>query len=290
MCADEGKPRPGREPRWLYRYLRMPAEGQEPHEENLKRLLIHDEIHFSSPLNFNDPFDSTCLFRMKGSTPEDWERYLRMNGEEGTDDEIRSQARELARGAATGWGAARDRLHGVMLAGLEEVRVICLSERWDSMLMWAHYADGHRGLCLQFDRATLSDRWWCAKVRYRRDYPSLREFLDTSPGGPATAEFLLLNKATQWRYEREWRAIAFTFAGKTNPVALPDGALRGVLFGSLMSENDKSRLLRWIGQRQRTLPLQVLSARRHTEEYRLIRSKYVPIVRAEGDEVQSPAW
>ena len=29
--------------------------------------------------------------------------------------------------------------------------ILCFSNRWDSPVQWAHYADGHRGLCLGFD-------------------------------------------------------------------------------------------------------------------------------------------
>jgi Protein of unknown function (DUF2971) len=29
--------------------------------------------------------------------------------------------------------------------------LLCFSERWDSTLMWSHYAAGHRGVCFGFD-------------------------------------------------------------------------------------------------------------------------------------------
>src|SRR3954471_5525958 len=31
--------------------------------------------------------------------------------------------------------------------------VLSLSERWNSVLMWSHYADNHRGVCIEFDLA-----------------------------------------------------------------------------------------------------------------------------------------
>jgi hypothetical protein len=33
----------------------------------------------------------------------------------------------------------------------QSYRVYCLSEVCDSSLMWAHYADSHQGVCLEFD-------------------------------------------------------------------------------------------------------------------------------------------
>ena len=33
-------------------------------------------------------------------------------------------------------------------------RIYCLSARADSQLIWGHYADHHRGVCLEFDERT----------------------------------------------------------------------------------------------------------------------------------------
>ena len=39
---------------------------------------------------------------------------------------------------------------------VKEVRnnalISCFSKRWDSILMWSHYGDKHRGICIEFDR------------------------------------------------------------------------------------------------------------------------------------------
>jgi len=36
--------------------------------------------------------------------------------------------------------------------------VLCFSRRWNNILMWSHYADGHKGICLGFD-GPMSSRW-----------------------------------------------------------------------------------------------------------------------------------
>ena len=33
----------------------------------------------------------------------------------------------------------------------DAVRVVCLSEVYDSMLMWSHYAQNHTGFCIEYD-------------------------------------------------------------------------------------------------------------------------------------------
>ena len=33
----------------------------------------------------------------------------------------------------------------------DAVRVVCLSETYDSMLMWSHYARNHTGYCIEYE-------------------------------------------------------------------------------------------------------------------------------------------
>lgn len=274
---DESTLRPGTRvvPRWLYRYASVPAKGS-PREEGFRRLLVNNELYFSDPLKFNDPFDCTCLFGLKGSAAADWRAFFAGKYHDESPLQIDERiAGVLGKGGTTNWstsGYDRDRVNQVLRKGLEEVRIVCLSERWDSILMWAHYGNSHGGVCLQFDHQRLASRWMCDKVRYRSDYPTFREFLATGPVGEATGRFLLLNKASPWRYEREWRVVAFTFVSKTAPAALPEGALRGIHLGCLISSEDRDRILEWVKESGRR-DLSVYDVKRHSEEYRLVRTK-----------------
>lgn len=256
----------------------MPKPGSE-YEAGFSRLFSHDEVYFTDPLRFNDPFDCTCLFCLKGSTEDDWRKFWAMKYPGETAEAVDRRVREtLTPGGCIDWessGFDRKRLDVVMRMGLQEMRILCLSERWDSMLMWAHYGDSHRGLCLQFDHERVADKWACKAVAYRRHYPSFAEFLKTAPGGAATADFLLLNKATPWRYEHEWRILAYTGVSQTAPAVLPPRTLRGVLFGCMTSEEDKERVARWIGE-SGNRDVMLYDLERHPEEYRLMRTKREP--------------
>ena len=50
--------------------------------------------------------------------------------------------------------------------------ILCFSNRWDNPVQWAHYADGHRGLCLGFD---IPDEH-LTKVTYKNKRLSADEF------------------------------------------------------------------------------------------------------------------
>ena len=79
-------------------------------------------------------------------------------------------------------------------------RIYCLSARPDSQLMWGHYADHHRGVCLEFDVRT-TDFNSATEVDYNATYPNylLDDDADLSP---------FYTKSSDWAYEEEYRLVA----------------------------------------------------------------------------------
>ncbi len=87
--------------------------------------------------------------------------------------------------------------------------MLALSEVPDDILMWSHYADGHKGMVLEFDD---SHSWFngmhpanplftrSLKVQYGRERPAL--VLDKFD-----QVTIFLAKSDRWKYEREVRVI-----------------------------------------------------------------------------------
>src|ERR1700690_3587064 len=105
--------------------------------------------------------------------------------------------------------------------------------------MWSHYADGHRGLCLEFDTIYLpfNDPQKLKKVIYSNDRPVLNpvEFLikDRIEITP------LITKSKKWKYEKEWRLI--TRNGNT-AIEYNSRALTGIYFGCSMLDDQKRKI------------------------------------------------
>ncbi len=77
--------------------------------------------------------------------------------------------------------------------------ILCFSADWRDPVIWAHYGDRHRGLCLGFD--IPDDK--CRRVEYtskRLALPARPELVD--------ARALLFTKYMNWAYEREIRVCA----------------------------------------------------------------------------------
>jgi Protein of unknown function (DUF2971) len=75
--------------------------------------------------------------------------------------------------------------------------LICFSRLWDNPVLWGHYADKHRGICLGFDipEASLNKVIY---VNSRLPWPTVpdEEFMKQ----------LLFTKFNHWSYENEYRS------------------------------------------------------------------------------------
>jgi Protein of unknown function (DUF2971) len=74
--------------------------------------------------------------------------------------------------------------------------MLCFSKHWNNPLLWSHYADKHRGMCLGFeiDENTLKP------VTYVSDRPEL-----LMPPTEESINQLLFTKFEDWQYEEELR-------------------------------------------------------------------------------------
>lgn len=82
--------------------------------------------------------------------------------------------------------------------------VLCFSESWMSTLMWAHYADKHKGMCLGFE---IEDGPHLMKIEYEsKRLPSPIDFSKPLAGIDEAMLAKCLNvKHTGWKYEKEYR-------------------------------------------------------------------------------------
>lgn len=86
--------------------------------------------------------------------------------------------------------------------------LICLSSSWQNPLMWAHYADNYKGVCLGFD---ISESIEFTKVSYDNDErPTLEKIGLRSLSESKTEVFrtLMYSKFKAWEHEDEYRMFA----------------------------------------------------------------------------------
>jgi len=209
--------------------------------------LCHDTLHFAHPGTFNDPLDCQptlecdsdleqlrallALLVRRRVSAEVLEslRKARLRGEGATRHaDKRAQAEAAHQLADIAYHAtnpeysegkkkkAEERLLTQKIKG-ELVRhyergVCCFSTTYSSPVLWGHYGEQHRGLCVGYgtDRAPKPQlqRAVYGGSRIIRTSTLVRAFLqDDRNAKDELDRDVLLRKARGWSYEREWRLV-----------------------------------------------------------------------------------
>jgi hypothetical protein len=130
--------------------------------------------------------------------------------------------------------------------------VCCFSKSYSSLVLWSHYGDQHRGLCIGYgtDRApkpqlqkVVYGKWRGIKTSalvqaFIHDDGDTKNQLDRN---------ILLRKAREWGYEREWRLIG--------PQGLQESPLllKEVTFGLRCPTAIKHAIVKALSGRNRTV-------------------------------------
>jgi hypothetical protein len=95
----------------------------------------------------------------------------------------------------------------------QNLSICCFSETRDSMLMWTHYADQHRGCCIEFDVRRLfipEAVGFLLPVIYEDELFNITPYysaIATGGGNNWSAMLAACRKTKAWSYEREWRLV-----------------------------------------------------------------------------------
>lgn len=214
--------------------------------DHIETTLVRDEIYFSRPAAFNDPWDCRPVFaKALLRKPKIYTRHVdyfsdlcRRHGV--PEDEVDRRA-SLLRADDQLMSELVDDLTFAMQAAIEEkYRIFCLSARQENILMWGHYAQNHTGVCFSL-RAQSKAFCSALSVHYAREYPKI----DLTHEDEALFVLqTLCTKARDWSYEQEYRLIAKE--GETEGfLTVSDGfmkperdALEAVAVGCLMPDEN----------------------------------------------------
>lgn len=182
--------------------------------------------------------------------------------------------------------------------------VACLSEDFESILMWSHYADNHKGFVLNYnfkrrysietgipgvkatefaDKKMFPVRY--SDKRFDATYYVEFHFIDNyfrSIGIKLNQPFfdklfyykILLFKSTNWQYEKEWRIINQTNIDYNDKK--PDFSFINnikpteILLGSKIEKKNKDRLLKIAEEKK--IPVFQMKLEPYSKEYKLTKT------------------
>jgi len=200
--------------------------------------LINGTVWFSSPLEINDPYDCQppLIYGQKSSTFLMGKFYDEMKKREGMEDVLLGTSREEFlrewKNKPVEW---EQRIQGGIQNHInKEFALFCLTKRPDSIRMWSHYANKHKGVVLEFNFNEFlfkepifpnsEDFYW--KV----NYPKKGTFLDFLREGEEISTQLfgqLLTKSPEWKHEKEYRVLS----SRAGLHSINKKALTKIIFG-----------------------------------------------------------
>ena len=179
--------------------------------------LISNHIYFSSIEQFNDPYDSHLVV-MNEITINQFESYLDKLEVDPTIKEKYLSAFKKDPKSFT------QPFINLYKDWLKYIGICCFSKRKDNVLLWSHYADSHKGICLGFDYSLMKKRF---PQFDEVDYNSEPVNFNLSMHNESVSK-VALRKSVDWKYEEEIRF----FTERKKHENFPREALVEVNFGT----------------------------------------------------------
>ena len=194
--------------------------------------LVMRTIWLAKPSTFNDPFD--CGITLDRRKYKDSVLHAISAAIEGADS--KGADHEKLGALWPGDKEAFELLRKNVLELVQNMGVCSFSAVGDHMLMWSHYAQHHRGFCVEYDsREGTTLRNLAHEVRYQDEAPSLGAADFAAEKRVEAFDNMWLTKATCWSYEQEWRVL---MKEGNRSYAVPSDVL-SIIFGARMPQSER---------------------------------------------------
>lgn len=198
---------------------------------NFDKILENNELWFSNPDDFNDPFDCQIVVDSNNSQ-EEIEQFIIKNS---TTPVSKSEATRLAKIMISKPQEWDKIVNETVQKHINASGVCCFGGNADNILLWSHYTDSHKGVCLKFDILEDPDFFvFPMKVNYQPNYPTYNHVKDQSQ----LVDALIKTKSDVWTYEEEVRIVKL----KTGLHKFKKTALIELIFGCKSSDTEIQRI------------------------------------------------
>jgi hypothetical protein len=248
----------------LFKYVPLTWSNELTEEEKarfLKRCenIRDDEFWFAKPETLNDPYDCYPFFNYNYDLAtvkkifEEWnsdetELILKQFPNCKTKDDIYQLLERIMESEKTSSDTKKHPIWALQAMLIKLVRVkiantgiLCFTENPKDILMWAHYANNHRGICL--DITIPEDTHSLKKLRYTVEQPyfAIHEAMNERHGKLME---LFYTKSIHWQHEKEWRMVA-----REGNIAreIPGASIAHIIYGINTSEETKDKISEVIG-------------------------------------------
>lgn len=218
-------------PAKLYRYRSL------KNLDYIKNEICNGQIFLSLPCEMNDPFDSRSVLEagnpgFYAQTKDTyWKRFKPILDSEtfdsifGADDWLDKLLTHITAKYVNEAevDAMKEKVLKIMMDEIakfnsnindminEMSRFACFTEKNSNLPMWSHYANGHTGVCLEYDISSISNVYIINRlfpVKYVSKLPDGTSLLAQDEISRFSfMDYVLMHKLADWSYETEWRLI-----------------------------------------------------------------------------------
>jgi hypothetical protein len=180
-------------------------------KRRVREIVVDHTIYFSRRSQLNDPFDLAPAFTLDRSGGNEATKQRLLRDAEASYKRRRYSPEEIHTGLAILSARSLDDFEAESrsraLQRLEEhYWVFSLAGNRTHPMMWGHYADGHKGLCIHFSSQEPSLFSAAMKVEYHSTRPVVNIPL---PEESDLMRRVCLWKGEFWKYEDEYRLMRF---------------------------------------------------------------------------------
>jgi len=250
---------------FLYKYYSLRKDSHKVNLERIVRVIAHQELYFSSSINLNDPLECRPIYI---APKKDFKAWIKSKKKESrySKNVIDITEKRFKSGLANEKQMCNHLKEKMYKRIQEEIGICCFSVIPDNMLMWAHYASSHTGICFQFTGTPFTNFFGEAqKVCYKRKRSVVNVF-DNNHYRQVKATFLTKNK--DWKYEREFRMVGYW--RKPGIRKFPKNYLKGIILGAKISKEDEDFLINFIKKSETKVELYKVSLNEKCDKLNII--------------------
>lgn len=230
-----------RPPRHLYKYRSLASDQDILRAQDL---IVNNRIYFAAPSSFNDPFEGQVTISFGAPLHQKFDFLTNYALDHGLQS---SQANKWAlRVLENNIAEPEAHIHDYLREAFRNRAGICtLSEINDDILMWAHYSDSHKGICIEFTPTTSVHLKWfenAVPVTYQKEFPLVQYYESSERPSEKDALTAMATKSVHWCYEKEWRLLR----AKPGCHELPGGVISAVITGCAISMEHTRLVHEWV--------------------------------------------
>ena len=253
--------------------------------EHTYDLLLKNEFYYSFPHEMNDPFDCYIYSEYKGEK-KDYINFLKWYP--GSEEE---KVRAYKFFESCNFDPEEIYRKIILPVRNNESKIAlinCFSAVNDSIIMWSHYAEFHKGICLGFnavyegnllyfeveDIVTKSEQDLnkyapLYKVNYSDSFPE--PFNGLKDDDKEIFKFLI-TKFGDWNYEKEYRSILWYDNVNKKIIKFRKDILKEVIFGMRTPEAEKNKITDLVNEIyiKKGFDVKLKTARQAQKDYKIL--------------------